>query len=148
MTSCLELLLQQQLKQLVQMNELLLTERETFATRQSTEIKQINTQKLAALDTLKQTDSQIASQFNEDDFNTPQIQALKNDIDKQIGELKLQNEVNGKIIAHSQVNINMLKDILIGNIGGNIGGKKDRSAMTYDQAGQKSSLIKGRAIKA
>lgn len=144
MTSSLELLLQQQFQQLVQMNELLLSEREAFTQRQSAQIEQINKQKLAALKELNQTDSQITGQFNEDDFNTPQIRTLKNDIDKQLAELKQQNEVNGKIIAHSQVNLNMLKDILVGSIGG----KKDRSAMTYDQAGQKSSRLKGTAIKA
>lgn len=145
MTSSLELLLQQQFQQLVQMNELLLSEREAFTQRQSAQIEQISKQKLTALEALNQTDSQITSQFNEDDFNTPQIHTLKNDIDKQIAELKQQNEVNGKIIAHSQVNLNMLKDILVGS---SIGGKKDRSAMTYDQAGQKSSRLKGRSIKA
>lgn len=147
MTSSLELLLQQQLQQLVQMNELLLIEREAFTQRQSAQIEQINQQKLAALETLNQTDSQITNQFNQDDFNSPQIKALKNDIDKQLAELKQQNEVNGKIIAHSQVNLNMLKDIIVSNIGG-IGNRKDRNAVTYDQAGQKSPRLKGSSIKA
>ena len=144
MTSSLLLLLNQQLQQLVQMNELLLSEREAFIKRQSAEIEQINQQKLTILDSLKQTDAQITSQFSENDFNTPQIQSLKKDIDQQLIALKQQNQVNGKIIAHSQVSLNMLKDILTSGIGG----KKDRSAMTYDQAGHKSSRLKGRAIKA
>lgn len=148
MTSSLLVLLQQQLKQLVHMNELLLNEREAFTQRDSAQIEAINQQKLQALDNLKQTDEQIITQHKEDEFNHPDIQPIKHQIDQAIADVKLENEVNGKIISHSQVNLNMLKDIMIGNIGSGAGSKKDRSAMTYNQAGHKSSLIKGRPIKA
>lgn len=141
MTTSLLLLLQQQLQQLVQMNELLLCEREAFASRSPQKVQSATERKLAALKQLQTTDQQIASNYSAEDFENEQIKPLKIEIDNTLAELKKQNEVNGKILQTNQVNVNMLKDVLIGN-------KKDRSAMTYDQAGQKSSSLRGRSIKA
>jgi len=147
MTSSLTLLLEQQLQQLVQMNELLLCERDAFTSRDSAKIEAVNQQKIQALEELKLTDEKIVSQFNETDFDNEDVRQLKSLIDDALNDVKQQNDVNGKIISHSQVNLNMLKEVLISNTAG-ARSKKDRSAMTYNQTGKKSSLIKGKPIKA
>ncbi len=141
MTTSLLLLLQQQLKQLVQMNELLLCEREAFASRSNEKVQAATTQKQNALTQLQATDQQISSAYTAQDFEHEDIKPLKIEIDNALAELKKQNEVNGKILQTNQINLNMLKDILVPR-------KKDRAAMTYDQAGQKSSAIRGKPIKA
>jgi flagellar biosynthesis/type III secretory pathway chaperone len=141
MTTSLLLLLQQQLKQLVHMNELLVCEREAFASRQPSQVEEATRQKMAALKQVQQLDQQISSQFGASDFEDETITPIKIEIDNALAELKKQNAVNGKIITNGQISLGMLKDILIGS-------KKDRSAMTYDQAGQKSNTLRGRAIKA
>jgi flagellar biosynthesis/type III secretory pathway chaperone len=147
MSTSILLLLQQQLSQLVQMNELLLCERDAFTNREAEKIEAINQQKLEALDSLNTTDQQIATLYkdqNPSDVETGEVKEIKVEIDKILTEVKQQNEVNGRIIQHSQVNLNMLKDILVSNIGG----KKDRAPGTYNQTGYKSSMLKGRPIKA
>lgn len=148
MTSSLLILLQQQLQQLVQMNELLLSERNAFTQRDSAQMESINQQKVEALEKLKQTDDQISANFSTDDFNHPDIQDIKQKVDQALTEVKHENDVNGKIVSHSQVNLNMLKDMIVSNMRSGANSKKDSSAMTYTQAGAKSSLIKGRPIKA
>jgi len=145
MTSSLLLLLQQQLKQLVQMNELLLCEREAFANRQpAADIEAINQQKTDALTQIQAIDQQISTNYTQTDFNSDDVQQVRRTIDSTLTELKMNNEVNGKIIQNSQMNINMLKEVFVGSISGG----KDRSAMTYNQSGRKSSLLKSRPIKA
>jgi flagellar biosynthesis/type III secretory pathway chaperone len=134
-------LLQQQFKQLVQMNEFLLCERDAFATRQPELIESATQQKTVGLQQLQDIDKQISSQYNAADFEHESITPIKIEIDNALAQLKQQNVVNGKIIASNQISLGMLKDILIGN-------KKDRSAMTYDQTGKKSNTLKSRPIKA
>jgi flagellar biosynthesis/type III secretory pathway chaperone len=141
MTTSLLLLLQVQLKQLVQMNALLLLEREAFTSRSPEKVKAATEQKTAALKQLQDTDNQISSTYTAKDFENNEIKPLKIELDNALAELKTQNEVNGKILQNNQINVKMLKDILIGS-------KKDRSSMTYDQAGQKSSSLRSRPIKA
>ena len=141
MSTSLLLLLQHQLQQLVQMDELLICEREAFATRDPAQIEAASQQKQLALQKLQDTDKQIASQFSAPDFEDEAVTAIKIEIDNALAQLKQQNAVNGKIIAGNQISLGLLKDILIGS-------KKDRSTMTYDQAGQKSNTLKSRPIKA
>ena len=65
MSTSILLLLQQQLSQLVQMNELLLCERDAFTNREAEKIEAINQQKLEALDSLNTTDQQIATLYKD-----------------------------------------------------------------------------------
>ena len=141
MTTSLLLLLQQQLAQLVQMNEFLLFEREAFTSRSVEKIQTATAQKQNALVQLQATDQQISGSFVAEDFEHQDIKPIKIEIDNAMAELKKQNEVNGKIVQSNQINLNMLKDVLMPR-------KKDRASMTYDQAGQKSSAIRGKPIKA
>lgn len=141
MTTSLLVLLKQQHQQLVQLNELLLLEREAFAGRSPQQVEQVSQQKMAALDSLQTTDKQISDNFSQDDFNSEDIIAIKAEIDNTLSDLKHQNEVNGKILQHKQLGANMLKEILIGS-------RKDKSATTYNQLGKKSNTLKSRPIKA
>lgn len=141
MTTSLLLLLKQQFQQLVQLNELLLIERETLSSRSPEDVEQITKQKMSALDQLQATDKQITNTFTEDDLKAPEAQDIKQQIEQALIELKHQNEVNAKILNHKQVSSNMLKEVLIGN-------RKDKSATTYDQLGKKSNTLKSRPIKA
>ena len=134
-------MLQHQHKQLVQMNELLLCEREAFASREPVKVEAINKQKLAAIQELQDTDQQITNQYDAKDFESAEIEPIKIEIDNLLSELKMQNEVNGKILQGNQTSLNMLKEILIGS-------KRNNSATTYNQSGKKSAALMSRPIKA
>lgn len=144
MNTSLLSLLQKQYSVLIEIDELLLLERQAFTARDSVQIEQINQEKLELLQSITDIDQQLRSQVSSPDVKTIQVQELKAKIDEQLLQLKQRNQVNGKIIAHSQVNLNLLKDLLINGISGD----KGQRSLTYDQAGQKSSPLKGRAIKA
>ena len=144
MSHSLAELLQQQQQQLAAMLELLLVERDCMIRRDSEQLNEINQRKVEQLQAIQQLDHTLAQQYSASDFAATEIQTLKQQLEQQLQQLQQQNQVNGKIIAHSQVNLNMLKDLMLGGISS----KKDKSAMTYDQAGKKSSALKGRPIKA
>ena len=141
MTTSLLCALQQQHQQLVQLNELLRLEREAFIARDAEQTQSLSQQKLAMLEQLQSTDTAIKSQFSSADFSDPQAAELKSEVEQLLATAKQENEVNGKILQTNQVTLNMLKDIVIGS-------RKDRNATTYDQLGQKTNTLKGRAIKA
>lgn len=141
MTTSLLLLLRQQHEQLVQLNELLLLEREAFAGRSPQQVNQVTEQKTAALDALQATDKQLSDNFSKDDFQSDDILTLKHQIEDELKTLKHNNEVNGKILQHKQVNNEQLRELIIGT-------RKDKTATTYDQLGKRTNTLKGRAIKA
>lgn len=134
-------LLQLQLDQLVQMNELLVSEREAIAGRSPEKITQITNHKTALLKNIQLTDEQLGSQFTAADLATDAAQQLKININALLVQIKDQNAVNGKIIQNNQITIKMFKDILFDS-------KKDQSSMTYNQLGQKRSASKYKPIKA
>ena len=134
-------LLQQQLKQLVQMNELLVCEREAITSRSPEKVVLVNEQKTAQLQQLQDTDNQISSSYSKDDFNTDEHHQLTIDIDNLLADLRQQNEVNGKIIQNNRITVKMLKDVILDS-------KKDQSTMTYNQKGMKSGSSMYKPVKA
>lgn len=141
MTTSLLLLLEQQFQQLVQLNELLLLERDALASRHPQQVVDITKQKSTALDKLQQTDRQISERFQPADFDSDDIHALKAKIDAELLNLKQLNEVNGKILKHKQLSNEQLQELIIGT-------RKDKTATTYNQLGKKSNTLKSRPIKA
>lgn len=141
MSTSLLVLLRQQLKQLVQLNELLLLEREALAGRSPGQVDKVTKEKMAALDQLQATDKQIGDNYSQDDFAAEDVQAVKAEINEALNELKHLNEVNGKILQHKQLSNEQLRELIIGS-------RKDKTATTYNQLGKRSNSLKGRAIKA
>lgn len=141
MPTSLVSLLQSQLKQLESMHELLAAERDALVKRDLTTTKSLTEQKSEQLQKLQHTDQQITENYSEADLNTPQVKALRVQIDELLIDIKRQNDVNGTIIENSQVTVKMLKEILFAS-------KRDHSSMTYDQLGQKKTRSKYKPIKA
>lgn len=139
-TSLLDLL-QQQYDQLVQMDELLVCERDAMTSRLPEKVVAITEQKAAQLKQLQHTDSQISTLYQQDDFKDPEVSALKKAIDTLLGDIKKQNDVNGIINQNNQMTVKMLKGILFDS-------KKDQSSMTYNQLGQKTAASRYKPIKA
>lgn len=112
MPTSLTQLLETQLEQLTKMNELLLTERQTFIDRNPQATNEITEQKSQQLSLIQTTDKAITSQFTAEDLQTPEAKPLVAAIDELLVELKRENEVNGKIAQNNQMTVKMLKEIL------------------------------------
>jgi flagella synthesis protein FlgN len=140
MTNAVELI-EQQIKQLDVLHQILIDELEAFKQRQPDVILSIAELKVECLSRVNEIDQTLAQL---DDLTTikqqPEIKALLNTCDEKLAFVKQQSAVNEHVIKTSLNNITQLKQSLLA--------LKNADAMTYDKLGKAQTQTLGKGIKA
>lgn len=134
-------LLEQQLEQLSQLEQLLSQEKEVLKLHNPDALIEITKQKktlLADIQTLDQTIG-TSTQFLQQKA-TGELDAMLNQIEQLLTRCKQLNQINGQIIAQSQLAIERMKSSLLDS--------HDKSTMTYDARGKKHVGLSSLGIKA
>jgi len=134
-------LLEQQLVQLNQLEQLLSQEKEVLQSHDPTALTEITQQKnhlLVDIQTLDQTIG-TSSSFLEQK-SSGELDQMLAQIEEKLSYCQKLNQVNGQIIAHSQLAIERMKSSLLDS--------HDKSTMTYDAKGKKHVGLSSLGIKA
>lgn len=133
--------LEQQLNQLSQLERLLVQEKEVLQNRDPDAVLEISKQKNALLADIQTLDQAIATSPSfAEQKSTGLLDTQLSDIDACLNRCKTLNEVNGQIIAHSQIAIDRITSSLLEN--------RDKASMTYDSKGKKHVGLSSLGIKA
>lgn len=134
-------LLQQQLNQLIQLENLLLAEKEILQQQKPDALIDITEKKQHLLSDIESLDEKIRTtpEFIEQ-YNNKQLPQQFQEIETTLSRCKALNTVNGQIIQHSSLAVERIRGSLLES--------RSRSSMTYDKLGKKSGGLAGKAIKA
>ncbi|WP_286265328.1 flagella synthesis protein FlgN [Thalassotalea atypica] len=134
-------LLEEQFNLLSQLEKLLVQEKEVLQQRDSEALIALSQVKEQLLADIQTNDQTIAtSQVFIQQKNSGQLSERLNDVESCLQRCKELNEVNGQIVAHSQVAIERMKSALLES--------RDKSSMTYDSKGKKHAGLSSLGIKA
>lgn len=134
-------LLQQQLSQLIELENLLLAEKEVLQQQKPDALTDITEKKQQLLSDIEQLDTKIKAnaEFVEQLANNL-LPAQFQEIETTLVRCKELNTINGQIIQHSSLAIERIRSTILES--------RSRSSMTYDKLGKKSGGLAGKAIKA
>lgn len=134
-------LIEQQVAQLSQLEQLLLLEKEVLQKHNPEALTEVTNQKHVLLSEIQTLDQTIStSQVFLQQKKSGLLDERLNEIEAYLLRCKDLNEVNGQIIAHSEIAIERMKNSLLD--------KHDKSSMTYDNKGKKHVGLNSLGIKA
>ncbi len=133
--------LEQQLSQLSQLERLLVQEKEVLQNRDPDAVLEISKQKNTLLADIQTLDQAIAtSPLFAEQKSTGALDAQLSEIEACLSRCKTLNDINGQIIAHSQMAIDRITSSLLDNRG--------KASMTYNSKGKKHVGLSSLGIKA
>lgn len=134
-------LVSQQLSQLVQLEALLISEKEILQQQNVDALVTVTTDKNTLLADIQEVDNAIGNSFEfKQARRTGMFETELNEIKSLLEHCKQLNQVNGLIIHQSQLTVEKMKNSLLEN--------HNKSSMTYDNKGKKSGGLSSLGIKA